>query len=190
MAITSRLKNEEDCYGWAIISLHWLMAFAVFGLYFLGLYIVDLGYYDPYYKILPHWHRSIGLLLLLALCIRLLCRWVDRAPRALPGHRPVIRFMTRTAHALLYLLMLVTLISGYLISTAEGHGIDVFNWFSVPALPFKFSGQADTAGAIHYWSSTALVALSSVHALAALKHHFIDKDSTLTRILGIKRERT
>lgn len=185
-----RLKNDSDCYGWPLVSLHWLMAVVVFGLYFLGLYIVELSYYDPYYKTLPHWHRSIGMLMLLALSLRLLCRALDRAPRALPGHTSTTRLLTKTAHALLYLLMLVALGSGYLMSTADGHGIQVFNWFSVPALPIRLHHQADNAGLVHYWSSTALIALSTVHAIAALKHHFVDKDSTLTRIFGFTREKS
>lgn len=188
MAVKFKLKNDDETYGWPLISLHWLMAVAVFGLYFLGLYIIDLGYYDPNYKTLPHWHRSLGMLLLLALGLRVLCRCVDRAPRALPGHGKATRLLTKSAHSLLYLLMITALISGYVMSTAGGHEIAVFNWFSVPPLPIELHHQADKAGIIHYWSSTALIALSSVHALAALKHHFVDKDSTLTRILGITRE--
>ncbi len=188
MAAKFNLKNNDDCYGWPIIGLHWLMAAAIFGLYFLGLYIIDLSYYDPNYKTLPHWHRSAGMLVLLALGLRLLCRCADRSPRALPGHSRVTRLMTRTAHALLYLLMLAALASGYFMSTADGRGVAVFNWFTVPALPVELHHQADRAGRVHYWSSTALIALSCIHALAALKHHFIDKDATLTRILGIKRE--
>lgn len=188
MAVKLKLKNDDDCYGWPIISLHWLMAVAVFGLYFLGLYIIDMSYYDPNYKTLPHWHRSLGMVMLFALGLRLLCRCVDRAPRALPGHGNATRLLTKTAHALLYLLMLTALLSGYVMSSADGHAVAVFNWFSVPALPLDLHHQADRAGMLHYWSSTALIALSCLHALAALKHHFIDKDSTLTRILGIKRE--
>ncbi|UTW13376.1 cytochrome b [Marinobacterium rhizophilum] len=188
MTVKLKLRNNDDTYGWPLISLHWLMAVAVFGLYFLGLYIIDMSYYDPNYKTLPHWHRSVGMLVLLALGLRLLCRCLDRSPRSLPGHGLATRVMTRSAHTLLYLLMLVALASGYVMSTADGYGVQVFNWFAVPALPIELHHQADRAGWVHYWSSTALVALSCLHALAALKHHFIDKDSTLTRILGIKRE--
>ncbi len=188
MAVKFKLRNDTQAYGWPLISLHWLMAVAILGLYFLGLYIIDLGYYDPNYKTLPHWHRSLGMLLLLALILRLLCRCLDPAPPALPDHGRATRLLTKCAHSLLYLLMITALISGYFMSTAGGQAIAVFNWFSVPPLPIELHHQADKAGIIHYWSSTALIVLSAVHALAALKHHFVDKDSTLTRILGITRE--
>ncbi|MNR57354.1 hypothetical protein D3C85_1781150 [compost metagenome] len=76
------------------------------------------------------------------------------------------------------------LISGYLISTAEGVAIDVFGWFSVPATLSGLPEQADVAGVIHFYLAWSLVVLAVLHALAALKHHFLDRDPTLTRMLG------
>jgi len=61
-----------------------------------------------------------------------------------------------------------------------------FNWFSVPALGELFENQADIAGEVHYYLSLSLIALVFIHAIAALKHHFINKDNTLTKMLGVK----
>ncbi len=77
-------------------------------------------------------------------------------------------------------------ISGYLISTADGRAIEVFNWFSIPALGELFSDQADIAGEIHYYLAFSLIGLAVLHALAALKHHYINKDNTLKKMLGVK----
>jgi cytochrome b561 len=88
------------------------------------------------------------------------------------------------AHGLLYLLLFVAMISGYLITTADGSSISVFGWFEVPSVTGRIRGMEDTAGAVHYWSTWALVVLAGLHALAALKHHFIDRDATLKRMLG------
>jgi len=76
--------------------------------------------------------------------------------------------------------------SGYMISTADGRPISVFNWFDIPALPALIEQQEDIAGEIHFISATTLITLSLLHAAAALKHHFIDKDNTLRRMLGTK----
>lgn len=75
------------------------------------------------------------------------------------------------------------IISGYLISTADERPIEVFGWFSVPSFGSFIDNQEDIAGTIHEWLAYVLIALASVHALAALKHHFIDKDNTLKRML-------
>ncbi|TCT19400.1 cytochrome b561-like protein [Thiobaca trueperi] len=74
--------------------------------------------------------------------------------------------------------------SGYLISTADGRSLDVFGLFSVPAILTGLPDQADLAGEVHLVLAIALVTLAAVHALAALKHHFIDRDATLLRMLG------
>ena len=170
-------------YNRVIRAAHWLMALTVIGMYPLGLYIDSLTYYDANYRTVPHWHKSIGLLFGLVLVIRLLWRVSTPQPAALSSHSAVEKFAARSMQWLLYGLMLLLVSSGYLISTADGRAIELFNWFSVPALPWAIENQEDIAGAAHYWIATSLLVLAGVHALAALKHHFIDKDSTLKRML-------
>jgi cytochrome b561 len=77
------------------------------------------------------------------------------------------------------------MVSGYLISTADGRGIDVFGLFTVPATLQGIDHQEDVAGASHLVLAVTLIALALLHAGAALKHHFIDRDRTLRRMLGL-----
>jgi cytochrome b561 len=84
----------------------------------------------------------------------------------------------------LYLGLFGVMISGYLISTADGRGIEVFGLFSVPATLTGIPQQEDIAGAIHEYLAWGLVIFAALHGLAALKHHFIDRDSTLLRMFG------
>jgi len=84
------------------------------------------------------------------------------------------------------LAILALFISGYLMVTAKGDSLSVFDWFRLPALFTGKSDWVDTAGLIHLWTGYFIIALASVHALAAIKHHVIDKDATLKRMLGFK----
>ncbi|WP_247184504.1 cytochrome b, partial [Escherichia coli] len=68
--------------------------------------------------------------------------------------------------------------------TADGKPISVFGWFDVPATLADAGAQADFAGALHFWLAWSVVVLSVMHGFMALKHHFIDKDDTLKRMLG------
>jgi len=77
------------------------------------------------------------------------------------------------------------MLSGYLISTADGRAIEVFGQLSIPALPFNFANQEDIAGNIHEILAWTLVLLSLGHGLAALKHHFINKNNTLLRMIKV-----
>ena len=74
--------------------------------------------------------------------------------------------------------------SGYLISTADGRGVSVFGLFEVPASLTGIPDQEDVAGVLHEWLAWGLIILAGLHALAAIKHHFIDRDATLSRMLG------
>ena len=76
--------------------------------------------------------------------------------------------------------------SGYLISTADGRAIDVFNWFAVPALGELIENQEDIAGDVHFYLAWILIVTASLHAIAALKHHFFNKDDTLKQMLRLR----
>ena len=178
------LKNSEHHYGWLAVVLHWLVAVVVVGLFALGLWMVDLSYYDEWYRKGPGLHRSIGLILFAVVVFRLLWRFINTSPRPLANHQRWEVVSAHVAHSLLYVLMFVAMVSGYLITTADGSSISVFGLFDVPSLTGRVKGMEDTAGAVHYWSTWALVGLAGLHALGALKHHFIDRDETLRRMSG------
>ncbi|GGC58215.1 cytochrome b [Marinobacter halophilus] len=179
-----KFVNTPSRYGLVSMSLHWLVALAVIGLFGLGWWMVGLTYYDPWYRQGPDIHRSIGILLFITMLIRLAWRLLSPQPKPLPEHRRWEVQTSRMVHWLLYLLLFTAMTSGYLITTADGSSISVFGWFEVPSVTGRIRGMEDTAGAVHYWSTWALVALAGLHALAALKHHVIDRDATLRRMLG------
>ncbi|MEW9904103.1 cytochrome b [Pseudomonas putida] len=181
-----QLRNSASRYGLVSIVMHWGVALAVFGLFGLGLWMVGLHYYSPWRKSAPDLHKSIGLVLLAVMVLRVLWRFVSPPPPAPATHGAFTRLAAKLGHAVLYLGLFAVMIAGYLISTADGVGIPVFDWFEVPALVSDLPDQADTAGAIHLYLAWGLVIFAILHALAALKHHFIDRDATLTRMLGRK----
>lgn len=178
-----KLTNSDKRYGWISIGLHWSIAVGLIGLFALGLWMVDLSFYSPWYHDAPAIHKSVGVLLVGAMILRLIWRWITPTPQAVPGQSALLNGIAQSVHLLFYLLVLALGISGYLISTAEGHGIEVFNWGTLPATGLAIENQADIAGDIHFWLAWTLIGLTALHALAALKHHLIDRDKTLTRML-------
>lgn len=177
-----QLNNHSSAYGWISILMHWSMAVVIIGLAILGLWMVDLGYYSPWYQLAPFWHKSIGLLLVPLLLFRLYWRWQQPTPKSPEGHAAWERTLACLTHVLLYVLLWLILFSGYLISTAKGDGVSMFGWFDVPAIISGLDGQADIAGKVHYWSAISLLVLAALHALGALKHHVFDRDTTLVRM--------
>ncbi len=181
-----QLRNTTSAYGWVSIVIHWLMALLMFGMFALGLYMVELGYMDAWYKTAPDLHISIGMLLLLLLLLRLGWRLSNPLP-ALSGST-FEKKAGLLVHRLHYVFMLVLMVSGYLIITADGRAVEIFHIWDVPALFPAEKGREFIAGKVHMVTAWAFMGFVSLHALAALKHHFIDKDDTLLRMLGKKGE--
>jgi len=178
------MKNTLSHYGWITISVHWLVAVTVIGLFALGYWMVDLGYYDPWNKQGPDLHKSIGILLFIVMLMRVVWRYFQIKPEALNSHTRIEKKIGSIVHIFLYSALFVLMISGYLISTADGRAIEVFNQFSIASLGELFTGQEDLSGIVHKYLAYVLMLTVILHALAALKHHFIDKDNTLRRMLG------
>ena len=183
-----RWRNTHESFGIVAVFFHWSTALVVPGLFVLGLWMVDLTYYDPWYRRAPAIHKAVGVLLFLTVVARLVWRVANPAPRPDPGHAPWERRIAAAAHWLLYLLLIATMLAGYLISTADGRPVDVFGLFSVPATVSGLANQEDIAGEVHLVLAVALLCFAGLHALAALKHHFVDRDRTLLRMFGRRAE--
>jgi len=167
-----------------LIAIHWISALVVIGMFASGLWMVDLTYYSDWYKTAPHWHKSIGLILFVVTAFRLLIRLRGDRPASF-GNR-IENMTSKVVQGLIYGLLMVLFLSGYLISTADGRAISVFNWFSVPGFGAIVENQEDIAGDIHFYVACTLIGLASLHAIAAFKHHFINKDDTLRQMLRLR----
>ena len=186
------MNNTSSSYGYVSIFFHWVSALTVFGLFGLGFYMVDLTYYDSWYKTAPDLHKSIGLIFFAFMLLRVLWRIKQVKPDHLASHSTFEKKAGKVIHSVLYLLIFTIMLAGYLISTADGRGIEVFEIITVPAIGFSIENQEDIAGLVHEWLAYLLIVLATLHALAALKHHVIDKDDTLNRMIGrsLKTENT
>lgn len=179
-------RNTATAYGWVTITIHWLMAAAIFFMFGLGVWMRTLGYYDSWYHAAPELHKSIGILLLFLLVIRWLWRVSNTRPNLLGATWE--QWIALLVHRMHYLLLFALMITGYLIPTAEGVGIDIFGWFTLPAYFTLNSTTTTLIGQLHRYLAWTAIALAALHAAAALKHHLIDHDITLLRMLGISQK--
>ncbi|WP_264372156.1 cytochrome b [Alkalilimnicola sp. S0819] len=164
--------------------LHWSIALLLVVLFALGWWTTEMDYYDPLYRVVPNLHRSLGILALLLILVRLGWALYDTRPAAVASMPRWQALAARFTHWLLYAAMLGLPVSGYLLSTADGRGVEVFGLFEIPALLPAASGREEIAGTIHYLLGFGGAWLVLLHAAAALKHHFIDRDDTLLKMIG------
>ena len=164
------------------IALHWLMTIGLVGLFAFGLYMADLPLSPEklrYYS----WHKWAGVTLFLLLFIRLAWR-VGHRPPALPAHMARgEQFVAHAGHGLIYLLMFAVPLSGWLMSSAKGIQTVLFGVLPIPDLLEKNRELGNLLLTLHWGLNMLLAAVVVGHAAAALKHHFIDKDDVLTRML-------
>ena len=179
------ILNTHRHYGAVAILVHWVMVLTVIGLFALGWYMVELSYYDALYKTLPFVHKSVGILLAVLLIFWWLWKRANSSPAPVPGCSKLERLAARIVHLGLYYLIGLILVSGYLIATADGSSIGVFDWFEVPAALTGIPRQEDIAGWVHEYLAYTVIGLAVAHAAAACKHHFINRDDTLRRMLGM-----
>lgn len=175
-----QICDTSEGYGLLSRLFHWLMAVAIIAMFGLGLWMVDLNYYSPYYHSAPYLHKGVGILLLIALVLRFGWRLANVRPDD-GDLAPLERMAARIVHWGFYPLLLALMVSGYLISTADGRPIEVFGLFQVPS-PGENKGLEDSAGKVHAWLAYLVIVVAAIHAVAAVKHHVVDHTRVLSRM--------
>ena len=176
-----QIRNSLNHFGIITIILHWVIAailivLLVFGLYMVGLPISleKLKYYG--------WHKEYGILALMLAMIRISWRLMNILPSlSIPVWEKVI---ARLVHWTFYGFMFAMPISGWLITSSAGLPVSFFGWFVLPNLISPDPILMNLFIQIHQWLGYGLIALICLHTAAALKHHFIDKDDILRRMLS------
>jgi cytochrome b561 len=177
----SSIKNTTTHYGLVAILLHWVMAILMIGLLILGLYMVRLPISLEKLKLFG-WHKEYGFLVLALAILRLLWRLSNTTPAlALPMWE---KLSARSVHWLFYGFMFALPITGWLITSAAGLPVSFFGLFTLPTVIEPNQELIKIFEDLHQWFAYALIAIMLLHIAAALKHHFIDKDDILRRILS------
>ena len=182
-------------------ALHWAMAILLFGLLALGFYMHDLPL-SPQKLQFYSWHKWAGVTVFLLVIVRLAWRVTHQPPalpaglrqihadRALPDSLPEdLQKAVHAGHFLLYALMIAIPLSGWLMSSAKGFQTVWFGILPIPDLIGKNKEAGDILQNVHVSLNFFFIVVIAGHVGAALKHHFIDRDDILTRMLpGHSRE--
>lgn len=176
-------------YTRTAITLHWLIALLIFAALPLGLYMHDLPL-SPHKLRLYSYHKWIGVTVFLFAVIRLSWRITHRPPAMPDTMQRWEKFAAESVHYLLYALIFVIPVSGWLMSSAMGFQTVWFGVLPLPDLVGKNKALADALHEVHENLNYGLLVLVLGHAGAALKHHFIERDDVLVRMIPFLRKRT
>jgi cytochrome b561 len=169
-------------YSPPAIALHWLAAALILTNLAFGLWMAGLPLSPQKLRYLS-WHKWIGITVLLLSAARLAWR-LGHEPPALPATmKRWEAFAARASHALLYVLFFAAPLSGWLYSSAAGIQTVYLGLVPIPDLLARNREWADVLKIVHRGINYSMAALIVVHAAAALKHHWIDRDDVLVRML-------
>ena len=176
--------NDTPNYTATAKAIHWLMAVLLIGLLGLGLYMAGLPL-SPDKLRLYSWHKWAGVTAFLLLAFRLLWRVSNRPPALPDSMSKPMQLLAHAGHFALYALMFAIPLSGWLMSSAKGIQTVYFGVLPIPDLIGKDKELGHLLGSVHESLSWLFILVLVGHVAAALKHHYIDKDDILKRMLPV-----
>lgn len=176
------LRNPRDRWGGVSQSLHWLVVVLILATGLIGLLMGDMRASPTKVQVYAL-HKSLGLTILALAVLRLGWRLAAGAPATLTGTPRWQARLASVTHWLLYALLLAIPLSGWAFNSAAGYPLQWFGLFNLPALVGRDADLRVTVRDLHEALFWALVAVTVLHAAAALYHHAVLRDATLARML-------
>ena len=182
------IRNTATRWGAVAQFLHWLIVVLIIVQVVLASIADDLPLGMKKLAMLAR-HKSVGITILGLALIRLMWRWANPTPPLPDTLRPYERALARFTHAALYFLLFAMPLSGWMMSSARGFPVSWFGFFQLPDVVPKSKPLYEALLTTHQSLALVLAAVVTLHAAAALKHHFMMKDDVLRRMLPFTRTR-
>lgn len=176
------MKDGLEEFSGATVMLHWLLAFAMIAMLVFGLVLEEMPRGDAK-AALMWWHKGLGVAILAFAAWRLAVRLANGMPPALSRVPAWQQSMSRATHWFLLAGTLFMPLSGMLLSLSNGRDIDVLGSFTIAAWE-KNHTLHEVAEVVHGAGGKLLILAIGLHVVGALKHHWLDRDGTLARMLG------
>ncbi len=176
------MRNTERSWGAPAKLLHWTVAALVF-------VQIALGWSAASWRLSPVkldlfvWHKSTGLVILALMMVRVAWRWANPVPALPADTTPWERRGAQASHFLLYVLLFLMPVTGWIVNSAANIPFRMFWLIPVPAIVEPDKAMADAAARAHFVLFVALSLLLTVHVAAALRHHFLKRNDVLVRML-------
>jgi len=174
--------NFSNRYTRTAMSLHWFMAVLLICLFAVGIYMHELPL-SPWKLQVYSWHKWVGVTAFILVLARLAWRLTHRPPPLPINMSRSAEFIAHAGHALLYILMIAIPLTGWLMSSAKGFQTVYFGIIPIPDLLAKNKELGNLLREVHETLNFILAAVVVGHTAAAFKHHLVNKDDVLTRML-------
>ena len=178
-------RNTKRSWGSLSKALHWLIVLLIINQWLIAERAEDLTGFQKFTAL--NWHKWFGMTIFMLAIVRLVWRIANPVPDLVAETRPWERVLARVSHFLLYALIFAMPLTGWIMSSAKAFGVSWFNLFQFPNLVGKNEQLYEIMRDTHHLLFKVLVATALLHAAGALKHHFIDRNEVLKRMLPFGR---
>ena len=179
-------RNTTRSWGFLSKAFHWIIVLLILNQWIIAERAESLPKGPALIQAL-WWHKSFGITILVLAVLRLAWRWMNPVPDLSAETRPWERVLAKISHVLLYALILAMPISGWMMSSARSFPVSWFGWVQLPDLVKKDPQLYERLNDLHETLFYVLVAVAALHVAGALKHHFIDRNDVLRRMLPFGR---
>lgn len=180
-----QIRNDTQRYGAVAQLFHWAIVVLVITQFVLATLAHDLPNGLAKLKLLAQ-HKSVGITILGLAVLRLAWRFANPVPPPPYGCKPWEIWAARISHFALYALLLIMPVVGWLMSSARNFPVSWFGFVTLPDFIAPSERAFDLLHATHATLARVLALVAIIHAGAALKHHFIDRDNVLRRMLPVR----
>ena len=178
-------RNTNRSWGSLTKALHWVIVILIINQWVIGERAEDLKGLAKLQAL--SLHKSFGMTILMLAIIRLLWRWMNQVPDLTAETKPWERVLAKISHVLLYALIFAMPLTGWMMSSARNFSVSWFKLFQFPDLVAPAEQTFHQMQDLHHLLFKVLVAVALLHAAGALKHHFIDRNDVLKRMLPFGR---
>jgi cytochrome b561 len=181
-------RNTTRSWGTLSKALHWIVVILIISQWFIAQRADDLPNGLAKLQALA-WHKSFGMTVLMLALLRLVWRLLNPVPDLTAETKPWERVLAKVSHVLLYALIFALPLTGWLMSSAKNYPVSWFKLFQFPDLVAPSEALFRQMNGLHHLLFNVLVVVALLHVAGALKHHFIDKNDVLKRMLpfgGVK----
>jgi cytochrome b561 len=181
-------RNTTRAWGTLSKTLHWIIVLLIITQWWIAERADDLPNGLAKLQALA-WHKSFGITVLMLAIVRLVWRWLNPVPALEGATKPWERVLASISHVLLYALIFALPLTGWMMSSARNFPVSWFKLFQLPDLVAPSQATFELMVDLHHLLFKVLVGVALLHVAGALKHHVIDRNDVLKRMLpfgGVK----
>jgi len=181
-------RNTNRSWGSLSKALHWIIVLLIINQWLIAERADSLPNGLAKLQALA-WHKSFGITILMLAVVRLVWRLMNPTPELTTETKAWERVLARLSHVLLYALIFAMPLTGWMMSSARNFPVSWFHLFQLPDLVAPDKQTFELMQNLHGVLFLVLVGVALLHVAGALKHHFVDKNDVLKRMLpfgGVK----